>query len=107
VAVIAREMFSREFKDLKEREKTTVLDTQMHERTWTNDHVMLRVFSIACTHKASGTVGSALCLAIIARRSFTANHSKPHSTNQLQTTRTSSTSITDSETSSLGRLMGE
>ena len=55
LATISREMFSREFKDLKETEKTAMLHKQMHERKWTNDHVMLRVFSTECTHTASGT----------------------------------------------------
>ncbi|KAJ7847919.1 hypothetical protein B0H14DRAFT_2270593, partial [Mycena olivaceomarginata] len=60
ITVIARELFGRLFKRLKDQDKATVADTQRHEWKWVNDHPKQRVFSTTCKKEvlAAGTDGS-------------------------------------------------
>ncbi|KAJ7488492.1 hypothetical protein B0H11DRAFT_2406543, partial [Mycena galericulata] len=46
--IIARELFGKLFRRLKDKDKETVADTQRHERQWANDHDKQRVFSTSC-----------------------------------------------------------
>ncbi|KAJ7577185.1 hypothetical protein C8J56DRAFT_798958 [Mycena floridula] len=54
ITVIADERFSRLFSRLSRDEKKEVLDTQIHEHKWKNDHQHIRVFSTDCGGHASG-----------------------------------------------------
>jgi len=51
VTAIARERFRKLFSRLSRKHKQEVLDTQMHEQTWQNDHDNNRVFSKTCLMK--------------------------------------------------------
>ena len=49
LTVISNEKFGKTFTELKEaKSKKTVVDTQMHEWKWRNDHGNLRVYSTSC-----------------------------------------------------------
>jgi len=57
--IIARELFNKMFSKLKNKEeRQRVLDIQMHEWSWRNDHVNLRVYSTACERMVAEPVPS-------------------------------------------------
>jgi len=51
VSDIAKQLFKKSFGELKSSKKKQVIDQQMHEWKWQNNHANLRVFSTSCLHQ--------------------------------------------------------
>jgi hypothetical protein len=50
ITIIALERFGKMFSKLGKKTKKEVVDTQIHEWKWRNDHANMRVFSTKCKH---------------------------------------------------------
>jgi len=58
ITAIARERFNKLFSKLSKKRKQEVLDTQIHEHTWRNDHDHDRVFAHNCLKQVMGADNS-------------------------------------------------
>ncbi|KAK6980928.1 hypothetical protein R3P38DRAFT_3376544 [Favolaschia claudopus] len=71
---IAQEKFKKAFSSLGKTRRKEVLDQQMHEQTWRNDHSNLRVFSISCLKTVPAhrprTLPCSECAKLLRRKDF-------------------------------------
>lgn len=82
ITVIAHELFKKAFSRLKQKNKEKVLDTQLHEHAWRNDHDRIRVFSTKCKHIVADLAPNrplpcTECRGILRSRTFKALLRKP------------------------------
>ena len=78
LAVISKERFSKLFSKLKlAKSRKTVVDVQMHEWKWRNDHENLRVYSTSCqknvldcSSNAKRPTPCSSCMTVLQSRSF-------------------------------------
>ncbi|KIJ11647.1 hypothetical protein PAXINDRAFT_164081 [Paxillus involutus ATCC 200175] len=85
VVEISKEQFKKTFGELSKRQKQIVLDKQTHERTWSNDHQTLRVFSTRCEKSVAPNFlpnGHSIrpcseCIAILSLKNFRTAIKKP------------------------------